>query len=524
MPRSNRPGDVLAGRYRLVDLLSESGNGRFWRAHDRVLERHVALHVIAEDDERAAGLVEAARMSATVLDPRLLRVLDAERTGGLCYVVNEWGSGTSSTPSSRPTGRCRPGAPPGWWRRWPTRWRSPTRQASRTAGSRPRTCSSTRPARSRSSASRSMPPCTGCARADRRPTSPTSPGCSTARSPAAGPGVSTSAVPPAPRGHGRVLRPRQVRAGVPRPLDALCDEVLNPYSASRGPRGRRPRDRPRDRRRARRVRGRPVRARRAARAVQPPPRRDRGPPAGAGDHRPRARSRAADPPEPEPSRSPPPIPSPTRAGLPIFGDDIDDVSWLDAPETAPPASAAVRQPARAAALRPRTHRRRPRPPGPALGRRPRGAGPRRVLALGGDRPWPHLRHRADAGRRGRPGTQLAAARRRDRRRPPPPGRRRRRVQPRAGQDPPRHRARRRPDTVRLPDPHRRGDADRGAHRDRVRPAERRRRRERRHGGQRRRRRPGDHLADLGRTSTSSVRRRGSRPGSASWSTSAGSRR
>ena len=46
MPASIRPGDVLADRYRLVDLLSESGNGRFWRAHDRVLERHVALHVI----------------------------------------------------------------------------------------------------------------------------------------------------------------------------------------------------------------------------------------------------------------------------------------------------------------------------------------------------------------------------------------------------------------------------------------------------------------------------------------------
>ena len=47
MPNSIRPGDVLAGRYLLVDLLSESGDGRFWRAHDRVLDRHVALHVIA---------------------------------------------------------------------------------------------------------------------------------------------------------------------------------------------------------------------------------------------------------------------------------------------------------------------------------------------------------------------------------------------------------------------------------------------------------------------------------------------
>jgi hypothetical protein len=88
VPASIRPGDVLADRYRLVDLLSESGDGRFWRAHDRVLERHVALHVISATDPRADGLLAAARRSAAVLDPHILRVLDAERTAGLCYVVN----------------------------------------------------------------------------------------------------------------------------------------------------------------------------------------------------------------------------------------------------------------------------------------------------------------------------------------------------------------------------------------------------------------------------------------------------
>src|SRR5215218_11255215 len=89
VPSSIRPGDVLADRYRLVDLLSESGGGRFWRAHDRVLERHVALHVIAADDPRADLLQEAARRSATVLDPRILRVLDVERVADHCFVVNE---------------------------------------------------------------------------------------------------------------------------------------------------------------------------------------------------------------------------------------------------------------------------------------------------------------------------------------------------------------------------------------------------------------------------------------------------
>ena len=84
---------MLAGRYLLVDLLTESGGGRFWRAHDRMLERHVAVHVIAADDERADGLLEAARRSAAVLDRRILRVLDVDQA--------RRASATSSTSGAR---------------------------------------------------------------------------------------------------------------------------------------------------------------------------------------------------------------------------------------------------------------------------------------------------------------------------------------------------------------------------------------------------------------------------------------
>ena len=90
MPNTIRPGDVLADRYRLVDLLNESGSGRFWRAHDRILQRHVAVHVIESDGERATGLLDAARASATVLDRRLLRVLDADRVGNATAAICLW--------------------------------------------------------------------------------------------------------------------------------------------------------------------------------------------------------------------------------------------------------------------------------------------------------------------------------------------------------------------------------------------------------------------------------------------------
>ena len=67
----HRPGDVLAGRYRLADLLSETGQGRFWLAHDDILGRAVAVHVLDADDERAPALMSAAKSSASVVDARL---------------------------------------------------------------------------------------------------------------------------------------------------------------------------------------------------------------------------------------------------------------------------------------------------------------------------------------------------------------------------------------------------------------------------------------------------------------------
>lgn len=89
------PGTLLAGRYRLEDLLTEDDGARFWRATDTVLARSVAIHALPSDDPRAPALMEAARLSATVNDTHLLRVLDADDADGVAWVVNEWGEGLS---------------------------------------------------------------------------------------------------------------------------------------------------------------------------------------------------------------------------------------------------------------------------------------------------------------------------------------------------------------------------------------------------------------------------------------------
>jgi serine/threonine protein kinase len=225
---TTKAGDVLADRYRLVDLLSETPHGRFWRAHDRILERHVALHVIPADDERAELLLEAARRSATVLDTRFLRVLDAERTDDFCYVVNEWGSGTSLDIMLATNGPLAPREAA-----WVV---AEVADSIATAHARAVPHGRLVPENvlvDNAGAIRIIGFCVDAAlhglspgelRTDVRDLA----GLLHASLTGKWAGDSASQVPQVPRDHGRVLRPRQVRAGVPRPLDDLCDELLNP--------------------------------------------------------------------------------------------------------------------------------------------------------------------------------------------------------------------------------------------------------------------------------------------------------
>lgn len=230
MSDSIRHGDVLANRYLLIDLLSESRGGRFWRAHDRVLSRHVALHVIPEGDERAAGLLDAAKRSATVSDRRLLRVLDADVRDELVYVVNEWGAGTSLDVMLANDGPL-----------------SPRRAAWITSevGAALANAHAANVAHGRLVPENVLVDHSGSVRViglavdaalqglpDGRVSTDVVDlaGVLYAAMTGKWPGISRSNVPSAPDHTGRVLRPRKVRAGVPKTLDQICDEVLNPYA------------------------------------------------------------------------------------------------------------------------------------------------------------------------------------------------------------------------------------------------------------------------------------------------------
>ena len=89
--RNFKAGVVLAERYELADLQSERLGASNWKAFDRVLHRNVRVEVLRSDDPRADHFTQAARASTAVTDPRFLQVLDVlENEQGHHVVIREW--------------------------------------------------------------------------------------------------------------------------------------------------------------------------------------------------------------------------------------------------------------------------------------------------------------------------------------------------------------------------------------------------------------------------------------------------
>ncbi|CAN5224978.1 hypothetical protein BH09ACT10_BH09ACT10_13030 [soil metagenome] len=94
--RSLSSGRMLAGRYELEDLIDERMGASTWRAADTTLTRSVGIQIVTSADPRATAFAAAARASTIVTDPRFLRILDVvEDEAGLCYVIREWARGFS---------------------------------------------------------------------------------------------------------------------------------------------------------------------------------------------------------------------------------------------------------------------------------------------------------------------------------------------------------------------------------------------------------------------------------------------
>ena len=88
-----KPGDLIAGKYRLVRLIGRGGMGVVWEAHSDALDIRVAVKLIHQftgcSDDQQRLLLEA-KAAARLVDPGVVRVFDCGETlNGDPYIVME---------------------------------------------------------------------------------------------------------------------------------------------------------------------------------------------------------------------------------------------------------------------------------------------------------------------------------------------------------------------------------------------------------------------------------------------------
>src|SRR5438067_9322725 len=90
-------GDVLADRYELEELVGTGGMSSVFRAHDRLLDRKVALKVLHEQYTKDADYVERfrheARSVAALSHPNIVTVIDRGEHEGRQFIVFEYVDG-----------------------------------------------------------------------------------------------------------------------------------------------------------------------------------------------------------------------------------------------------------------------------------------------------------------------------------------------------------------------------------------------------------------------------------------------
>jgi serine/threonine-protein kinase len=90
-------GETIAGRYDVEELVGHGGMSSVYRAHDRLLERHVALKILHDrytvDEEFVERFKREARSVAQLSHPNIVTVIDRGEEGGRQYIVFEFVEG-----------------------------------------------------------------------------------------------------------------------------------------------------------------------------------------------------------------------------------------------------------------------------------------------------------------------------------------------------------------------------------------------------------------------------------------------
>jgi len=104
-----QPGEVFAGRYRMVTRLGGGGMGDVWRADDLVLETPVALKLIKATGPAArAHIINEVRMARQITHPAVCRVFDVGEDNGVVFLSMELVDGEDLAALLRRVGRLTP--------------------------------------------------------------------------------------------------------------------------------------------------------------------------------------------------------------------------------------------------------------------------------------------------------------------------------------------------------------------------------------------------------------------------------
>ncbi len=91
---ASRIGDLLCGRYELLQLLGEGGMGAVYKARDRELEREVALKVIrpemADHPEILQRFKQELILARQVTDRNVIRIFDIGEAGKTKFITMEY--------------------------------------------------------------------------------------------------------------------------------------------------------------------------------------------------------------------------------------------------------------------------------------------------------------------------------------------------------------------------------------------------------------------------------------------------
>lgn len=96
---SNRPHGLLVGRYMILDRIGSGSMGRVYKAHHMMMDRIVALKIIAPEiasNERVVARFQREMKLVGRLDhPNVVRAFDADQINKVLYIVMEYVPGLS---------------------------------------------------------------------------------------------------------------------------------------------------------------------------------------------------------------------------------------------------------------------------------------------------------------------------------------------------------------------------------------------------------------------------------------------